>query len=48
MFEELLRRLPGLERCGEARMLRSHFIDGIKSIPVRLGSGSGSSRERWV
>ena len=36
MFEELLRRLPDIERCGDVRMLRSHFIDGIKSIPVRF------------
>lgn len=34
MFEELLRRLPDIELAGEVRMLRSHFIDGIKSIPV--------------
>jgi cytochrome P450 len=36
MFEELLRRLPDIELAGEVRMLRSHFIDGIKSIPVRF------------
>lgn len=36
MFEELLRRLPDLALAGEVRMLRSHFIDGIKSIPVRF------------
>ena len=41
MFEELLRRLPDLERCGDVRMLRSHFIDGIKSIPVRFTPESG-------
>ena len=35
MFEELLRRLPDMELAGPVRMLRSHFIDGIKSIPVR-------------
>jgi cytochrome P450 len=36
MFEELLRRLPDIERSGPVRKLRSHFIDGIKSIPVRF------------
>ena len=36
MFEELLRRLPGIELAGDVRMLRSHFIDGIKSIPIRF------------
>jgi cytochrome P450 len=40
MFEELLRRLPDLEVAGEIRWLRSHFIDGIKSIPVRFGPES--------
>jgi len=41
MFEELLQRLPDIERCGDVRMLRSHFIDGIKSIPVRFTPESG-------
>jgi cytochrome P450 len=36
MFEELLRRLPDIELAGEVRMLRSHFIDGIKSIPIKF------------
>jgi cholest-4-en-3-one 26-monooxygenase len=36
MFEELLRRLPDIELAGDVRMLRSHFIDGIKSIPVKF------------
>jgi cytochrome P450 len=34
MFEELLRRLPDIALAGEVRTLRSHFIDGIKSIPI--------------
>ncbi len=41
MFEELLRRLPDMELAGPVRMLRSHFIDGIKSIPVRYTPESG-------
>ena len=36
MFEELLRRLPDIEHNGPPRMLRSHFIDGVKSMPVRF------------
>jgi cytochrome P450 len=34
MFEELLARLPDLELAGEPKLLRSHFIDGVKSMPV--------------
>ena len=34
MFEEILRRLPDIELAGDVRTLRSHFINGIKSIPV--------------
>jgi cytochrome P450 len=36
MFEELLRRLPDIEHAGPVRMLRSHFIDGVKSMPVKF------------
>jgi len=36
MFEELLRRLPDLELAGPVRRLRSNFINGFKSIPVRF------------
>ncbi|MBF6598886.1 MAG: cytochrome P450 [Dehalococcoidia bacterium] len=36
MFEELLRRLPDIELDGEPRRLRSNFINGIKSLPVRF------------
>jgi cytochrome P450 len=36
IFEHLLRRLPDLELDGEVRYLRSHFIDGVKSMPVRF------------
>jgi len=42
MFEELLRRLPDIELAGDVRMLRSHFIDGIKSIPVKFSPESAS------
>ena len=36
MFEELLRRLPDLELAGRVTQLRSNFINGIKSMPVRF------------
>jgi Cytochrome P450 len=34
LFETLARRLPTLHQAGEARRLRSYFINGIKSLPV--------------
>jgi cholest-4-en-3-one 26-monooxygenase len=36
MFEELFRRIPDLELCGPVTRLRSNFINGIKSMPVRF------------
>ena len=36
MFEQLLERLPDIRLAGPVRTLRSHFIDGIKSIPVQF------------
>ena len=36
MFEELFRRLPDLELAGPVTRLRSNFINGIKSMPVRF------------
>ncbi len=41
LFEELLQRLPDIKLAGEIRTLRSHFIDGIKSIPVTFTPESG-------
>ena len=35
MFEELLRRLPDIDRAGPPQRLRSAFIGGIKHLPVR-------------
>ena len=34
MFEELLKRLPDIASDGAPKLLRSHFIDGVKSMPV--------------
>ena len=36
LFEELLRRVPELELAAPVRRLRSCFISGIKSMPVRV------------
>ncbi|WP_285774064.1 cytochrome P450 [Microtetraspora sp. NBRC 13810] len=37
LFETLARRYPKLHQTGEARRLRSYFINGIKDLPVALG-----------
>ena len=39
IFEELLRIAPEIELAGPVRRLRSNFISGIKSMPVRIGEG---------
>jgi cholest-4-en-3-one 26-monooxygenase len=36
MFEELLSRFDDIALAGSVRRLRSHFIDGIKTIPIRF------------
>lgn len=36
LFEQLARRYPRLRQTGEARRLRSNFINGIKELPVSL------------
>jgi cholest-4-en-3-one 26-monooxygenase len=36
MFEEILKRMPDIELDGEVRRLRSNFINGIKTMPVRF------------
>jgi cholest-4-en-3-one 26-monooxygenase len=36
IFEEIIKRLPDLELAGDVRRLRSNFINGIKSMPVRF------------
>lgn len=36
MFEELLGRMPDIELAGPVRRLRSNFVNGFKSIPVRF------------
>lgn len=36
LFQELARRLKGIEPAGDPQFLRSNFIGGIKSLPVRV------------
>jgi len=36
MLEEILERIPDVELAGEPERLRSNFINGIKSMPVRF------------
>ena len=39
LFEELLARVGSIELIGEVTRLRSHFVHGIKQLPVRLTPG---------
>ena len=36
MFEALSRRLDRVEPAGQARRLRSNFVNGVKAMPVRI------------
>jgi cholest-4-en-3-one 26-monooxygenase len=36
IFDVLRERMPDIARAGEVRRLRSHFIMGIKELPVRF------------
>jgi cholest-4-en-3-one 26-monooxygenase len=36
MFDEIVRRLPGLQLAGPVERLRSNFINGIKHLPVTV------------
>jgi cholest-4-en-3-one 26-monooxygenase len=36
IFEQLLERMPDMQLAGEVRYLKSHFINGVKSMPVRF------------
>lgn len=35
MFEELFKRAPDMEVCGEPQYLQSYFINGIKKLPIK-------------
>jgi cholest-4-en-3-one 26-monooxygenase len=39
LLEEMAKRIPTLERAGEAEPLRSNFIAGIKHMPVKYPPG---------
>jgi cholest-4-en-3-one 26-monooxygenase len=36
LFDVLLDRMPDIRQAGEARRLRSNFINGVKELPVRF------------
>lgn len=36
LFEELAKRISGIEPAGEQKFLRSNFVGGIKELPVRV------------
>ncbi|GGK71521.1 cytochrome P450 [Sphaerisporangium melleum] len=36
LFEVVAERMPGLRRSGDAKRLRSYFINGIKTLPVQV------------
>ena len=38
VFEELARQVKDIELIGDVSRLRSHFVHGIKKLPVRLHS----------
>jgi cholest-4-en-3-one 26-monooxygenase len=40
IFREILERLPDMRPAGEAEMLRSNFIGGIKHLPVTFSPGT--------
>jgi cholest-4-en-3-one 26-monooxygenase len=40
MYEEILRRFTQIEPAGAVRRLRSNFINGFKTIPVRFKTAS--------
>jgi len=42
MLGELVRRFKGIALDGEIRYLRSHFIDGVKSMPIRFTTAAGN------
>jgi hypothetical protein len=39
MFEELAKRITAIEPNGPQQFLRSNFVGGIKSLPVRIKTG---------
>jgi cholest-4-en-3-one 26-monooxygenase len=48
LFELLLDRMPDIRLAGEARRLRSNFINGIKEMPVRFTPSEPTSRTCFI
>ncbi|WP_329255817.1 cytochrome P450 [Actinoallomurus sp. NBC_01490] len=48
LFELLLDRMPDIRQAGEARRLRSNFINGIKEMPVRFTPSERVTRTRFI
>jgi cholest-4-en-3-one 26-monooxygenase len=48
LFELLLDRMPDIRPAGEARRLRSNFINGIKEMPVRFTPSGRISRTCFI
>jgi cholest-4-en-3-one 26-monooxygenase len=46
LFETLAGRMPDIRQAGEARRLRSNFINGIKELPVRFTPGRSAKSGR--
>jgi cholest-4-en-3-one 26-monooxygenase len=43
LLEEMAKRVPTIERVGDAQPLRSNFIAGIKHMPVKYPAGARTS-----
>ena len=48
LFELLLDRMPDIRQAGEARRLRSNFINGIKEMPVRFTPSTRLNRTCFI
>jgi cholest-4-en-3-one 26-monooxygenase len=48
LFELVLDRMPDIRPAGEARRLRSNFINGIKEMPVRFTPSERVSRTCFI
>jgi cholest-4-en-3-one 26-monooxygenase len=48
LFELLLDRIPDIRQAGEARRLRSNFINGIKEMPVRFTPAEPVTRTSFI
>ena len=48
LFELLLDRMPDIRQAGEARRLRSNFINGIKEMPVRFTPAERVNRTSFI